>query len=345
MGLKPSARGIKYVAVAWVLIALYCILLTSAAETILEFVPSVHENSYLQHIVIFIYALAIVSFLGGSQVPAVCLRKKSFIVQFVFSAIFGLILLLITVLNSTVLDSFNEALLSPFFRSYPIIALEYLAIPYIFMIYLDLYLGGRLNEFSWNHFSQYVKGTFFRPRNTFEELILHRSAAFSFVAIILVSSVWIARIAVFAETSFIPSRWIYFDFNIGLQMNQVSLMALVVPTLLLFWLTMSALSHLVGQRLDCIGCFSDAASLLGFCLLPSSIVVLADLIEFGLGATLLVPSTILFIVGFFIPAVVWPLILTVIAIKISRGLSWRSSSLVAAVSFLPLFIVLTRIFL
>lgn len=330
---------------AWVLIALYCILLTSAAETILEFLPSVPENSYLQHIVIFIYALAIVSFLGGSQVPAVCLRKKSFIVQFVFSAIFGLILLLITVLNSTVLDSFNEALLSPFFRSYPIIALEYLAIPYIFMIYLDLYLGGRLNEFSWNHFSQYVKGTFFRPRNTFEELILHRSAAFSFVAIILVSSVWIARIAVFAETSFIPSRWIYFDFNIGLQMNQVSLMALVVPTLLLFWLTMSALSHLVGQRLDCIGCFSDAASLLGFCLLPSSIVVLADLIEFGLDTTLLVPSTILFIVGFFIPAVVWPLILTVIAIKISRGLSWRSSSLVAAVSFLPLFIVLTRIFL
>ncbi len=345
VGLKPSARGIKYVIVAWVLIALYCTLLTSAAETILEFVPSVLEDSYLRHIAIFIYALAVVSFLGGSQVPAVCLRKKSFIVQFVFSAIFGLILLLITVFNSTVLDSFNGAVLKPFFRSYPIIALEYLAIPYIFMIYLDLYLGGRLNEFSWNHFSQYVKGTFFRPRSTFEELILHRSAAFSFAAVVLVSLAWIVRIAVFSETSFIPGRWVYFTFNIGEHLNQVSLMALVVPALLLFWLTMSGLSHLVGQRLDCIGCFSDAASLLGFCLLPSSMVVLADLIEFGLGTTLIVPSMILLIVGFFIPAVVWPLILTVIAIKISRGLSWRSSSLVATVAFLPLFILLTRVFL
>ena len=343
--MKPSARGIKYIVVAWVLIALYCTLLTSAAETIIEFLPGVSEDSYIQHIVIFIYALAVVSFLGGSQVPAVCLRKKSFIVQFMFSAIFGLILLLITIFNNTVLHSFNEAVLKPSFRSYPIIALEYLAIPYIFMIYLDLYLGGHLHPFSWNHFSQYVKGTFFHPRSTFKELILHRSIVFSFVAIVLVSLTWIVRIAVFSETSFIPDRWVYFAFNFGESLNWVSLMGLVIPTLLLFWLTMSALAYLVGQKLDCISCFSDTASLMGFCLLPSSIVVLVDFIEFGLSSILIVPNMVFLIVGFFIPVVVWPLILVAIAIKISGGLSWRSSSLAATVSFLPLFILLAKAFL
>ena len=338
--LKPSARGLLYIAAAWMLIVLYSIFLTSAVETILEFLPiGLPPDSIVRHVVVFIYALAVVSFLGGSQIPAVFLKKKSFVVQFVFSATFGLFLIIITM-------SVRATFLKPFFETNPIIALEYLTVPYIFMIFIDLYLSGRLKAFCWSDFWHFIKGTFLYPKRTFEDLVLHRSICYSFVSVVFVSIVWMIRIAVFSDMSFTPTRWDNSILHLGNPLGWISQLALTIPVLLLLWLSVSVIAHFVGRKIGGIGTFSEAASLLGLSLLPSSVVILVDFLEFGLeNGSFIVPDVIFLVSGFFIPLIVWPLILVTLAVKISESLSWRRSSLPAVVSFVPIFILVARIFL
>jgi len=301
----------------------------------------------LKQIVIFVYGLAIVSFLGGSQIPAVFLRKKSFVIQFGFSAAFGLMLLLINVVNETTLKTLNEITLKPFFLNYPTIAVEYLSIPYFFMIFIDLHLSGRLSAFSWRHFDQFFKGAFLHPRRTFEEVTRYQSILFSLVSVVLVSVVWVIRGIVFSMGNFVPARWRFVSFNISEPLELVSKITLIIPTALLLWLLTSALVHVTVKRFGGKGSYSKTASLLGFAFLPSLMTVAVDLLETGLYSVgnSLVLDAVFLILGFVIPLVLWPVILVVFAIQASEKLSLRSASLTAVVVFLPLFVLLTLTFL
>ncbi|MCW3985058.1 MAG: YIP1 family protein [Candidatus Bathyarchaeota archaeon] len=306
----------------------------------------VPSDDRVKQIIIFVYGLSIVSFLGGSQIPAIFLRKRSFIVQFGFSITFGFMLLLITILNDTTLNPLNETILKPFFLNYPVIAAEYLSIPYFFMIFIDLYLSGRLSAFSWGHFRRFFGGTFLHPRRTFEEVSYDQSILFSLVSVVLISVAWIVRTVVFSLADFVPTRWSFVPFSIGEPLELVSRTVLIIPAALLFWLIMSVLVHVAARQLGGTSSHSRIASLLGFVFLPSLITIAVDLLEIGLQIeNSLLLNVIFLIFGFVIPLVLWPLILVIFAVRTSEMLSWRSTSLAAIIGFLPLFILLTFAFL
>lgn len=324
----------------------YSVLLVSAVEGMIDFSGIVPPDENLQQIAIFLYGLAVVSFLGGSQIPAVFLKKKSFVVQFGFSATFGFMLLLITILCQTTLRPLNETVLKPFFLNYPTIAMEYLSIPYLFMIFIDVYLSGRFSVFSWRRFGSFFGGTFLHPRRTFEEISRHRSILFSLVAAILVSVVWIVRTAVFSLTGFVPARWSFFPFNISESLELVLKTTLTIPAMLLLWLFGGVLLHTAVQQHGGNESYSNLASLLGFTFLPSLVTIVVDLLEMGLQTgNSLVPNVAFLLLGFGIPLVLWPLILVTFAIQTSQKLSARSASLTAIIAFLPLFILFSRVFL
>lgn len=344
--LKPSTRRYLCVAVGWILLVCYTILLTSAVESIMDLLGVVPSDDNVKQIIIFLYGLAVVSFLGGSQIPAVFLKKKSFVVQFGFSATFGLMLLLITILNDTTLNPLNGAILKSFFLNYPVVAAEYLSIPYFFMIFIDLYLSGHLSAFSWRHLSQFLGGTFLHPRRTFEEVINHRSILFSLVSAVLVSVAWIIRAVAFSLVDFVPARWCFIPFSMGEPLELVSKITLIIPMVLLLWLVASALIHIVAQQLDGEGSRYELASLLGFAFLPSLITIAVDLLEIGLQIeNSLVPTVIFLILGFVIPLVLWPLILVTFAVQASERPELQSAGLTATLAFLPLFFLLTWTFL
>lgn len=334
------------IVVGWILLVCYSILLTSAVESIMDLSGVVPSDDRVKQIIIFIYGLSIVSFLGGSQIPAIFLKKRSFIVQFGFSITFGFMLLLITMLNDTTLNPLNETILKPFFLNYPVIAAEYLSIPYFFMIFIDLYLSGRLSAFSWGHFRRFFGGTFLHPRRTFEEVSYDRSILFSLVSVVLISVAWIVRTVVFSLADFVPIRWRFVPFSIGEPLELVSRTVLIIPAALLLWLIMSVLVHVAARQLGGTGSPSRIASLLGFVFLPSLITIAVDLLEIGLQIeNLLLLDVIFLIFGFVIPLVLWPLILVIFAVQTSEMLSWRGASLAAIIGFLPLFILLTLAFL
>ena len=334
------------IVVGWILLVCYSILLTSAVESIIDLSGVVPSDDRVKQIIIFLYGLAIVSFLGGSQIPAIFLKKRSFIVQFGFSVTFGFMLLLITILNDTTLNLINETILKPFFLNYPVIAAEYLSIPYFFMIFIDLYLSGRLSAFSWEHFRQFFSGTFLHPRRTFEEVSCHQSILFSLVSVVLISVAWIVRTVVFSLADFIPTRWRFVPFSIGEPLELVSRTVLIIPVALLLWLITSVLVHVAARQLGGTGSHSRTASLLGFAFLPSLITIAVDLLEIGFQIeNLLLLDVIFLIFGFVIPLVLWPLILVIFAVQTSGMLSWRSASLAAIIGFLPLFTLLTLTFL
>jgi len=261
--LQSSTKRYLCIAVAWILLVCYSILLTSAAVSIIDLSGIVPSDDNIQQIIVFIYGLAVVSFLGGSQIPAVFLKKKSFVIQFGFSASFGLMLLLITILNDTTLQPLNDTILKPFFLTYPVVALEYLSIPYFLMIFIDLYLSERLSAFSLRNFIQFLRGTFFHPRSTFEEICHHQSILFSLVAVVLVSLVWIVRTVALYGADFVPVRWQFIPLNFGGSLELVSKVVCIVPATLLLWLVVSVLVHITGKRLGGNGGYSNIASLLG----------------------------------------------------------------------------------
>ena len=306
----------------------------------------VPSDDRVKQIIIFVYGISIVSFLGGSQIPAIFLKKKSFIIQFGFSATFGFMLLLLTILNDTTFNPLNETILKPFFLNYPVIAAEYLSIPYFFMIFIDLYLSGRLSAFSWRHFRQFFSGTFLHPRRTFEEVSYDQTILFSMVSVVLISVAWIVRAVVFSLADFVPTRWSFVPFRIGEPLELVSKTVLIIPVALLLWLIMSVLVHVVARQLGGTGSHSRMASLLGFAFVPSLLTIVIDLLEIGFQIdNLLLLDVIFLIFGFVIPLVLWPLILVIFAIQTSEMLSWRSASLTAIIGFLPFFILLTLAFL
>ncbi len=345
--MKATTRSFLYIAIAWILIVFYSLFQVSVVESLLDFSKIAIAEGTWKQIVIFLYGLAVVSFLGGSQVPAVFLKKKSFVVQFTFSAMFGLVLLLITMFSENVLGRFNQAALKPFFTNHPVIALEYLSIPYLFMVFLDLYLSGRLGEFSWRHFPLFLSGTFLHPRRTYSEIISHPSVMFSFLSIVLVSVAWIARSVAFS-TAFTPARWHFISLSIGESSDPISRIALILPAVLLTWLTVPILVHVTMRHNVGRGSYFDTLSLLGFAFLPSLITIAVDLLEFGLQAGNLLepgPNVIFLFLGFVIPLVVWPLVLATLAIQTSGQLPLRSAGLTAGATFLPLFVLLVAAFL
>ena len=344
--LKPTTRAYLCIGVAWVFMVGYSLLLVSAVQSLIDFSGIMQPDKNLQQILIFLYGLAVVSFLGGSQIPAVFLKKKSFVVQFGFSATFGFMLLLITILCQTTLRPLNENILEPFFLNHPTIAVEYLSIPYLFMIFIDFHLSGRLNAFSWRRFVGFLGGTFLHPRRTFEEISCCRSILFSLVAVVLVSFFWIVRNVMFSLVGFVPARWSFFSFNIGDPLELVSKTTLMLPALLLLWLVVAALVHGVMRKFGGKGSYSSLASLLGFAFFPSLLTILVDLVELGFQAgNLLVPSVVFLVLGFSILLILWPLVLVVFAIRVSEKLSLRIASLTTIITFTPLFMLLTRIFL
>ncbi len=334
------------VLVSWILLVCYSVLLASAVESIIDLSGVVPSDDNIKHIIIFLYGLAIVSFLGGSQIPAIFLKKRSFIVQFGFSITFGFMLILITILNDTTLNPLHETILKPFFLNYPVIAVEYLSIPYFFMIFIDLYLSGRLSAFSWRYFSQFLGGTFLHPRRTFDEVSYNQSILFSLVSVVIVSVTWIIRTVAFSLADFVPTRWRFVPFSIGEPLELVSRTVLIIPAALLLWLITSVLVHVAARQLGGTGSHSRTASLLGFAFLPSLITIAVDLLEIGLQIENSFLLYVIFLIfGFVIPLVLWPLILVIFAIQTSERLSWRSASLAAIIGFLPLFILLTLAFL
>jgi len=329
-----------------VLLVCYSILLTSAAESIIDLSGFVPSDDNIQQIIVFIYGLAIVSFLGGSQIPAVFLKKKSFIIQFGFSVTFGLMLLLITILNDTAFQPLNDAILKPLFLACPVVALEYLSIPYFFMIFIDLYLSGRLSAFSWRNFIQFLRGTLFHPRSTSEEICHRRSILFSLVTVTLVSLAWIVRTVALSATDFVPVRWLFIPLILGESLELVSKTVLIVPAMILLWLVVSVSVHVAGKRLGGNGGYSDAASLLGFAFLPSVITIIVDFFEavFYPIKNSLALNLVFLTLGFIFTLVLWPLLLSTFALQTSENLSFRSASVPAIVIFLPLFILFALVF-
>jgi hypothetical protein len=330
---------------AWVLLVGYSILLTSVIESLIDFSNITPPDEKAEQIIVFLYGLAVVSFLGGSQIPAVFLKKRSFTVQFGFSATFGLMLLTINVLHETSLSPIREAI-KPFFLTYPIIAVEYLAIPYFFMIFIDLHLGGRLHAFSWTDFRRYLTGTFIHPRRTFTDILLHGSTLFSLGSALLVSVAWIARSVALSTTSFVPARWRFLPYNIGEPLGFVSKVTLTIPSVLITWLTASVLVHLLTKRWGGTGQLSKPTSLLGFALLPSLTVIAVDLAELALNTgPQRVPSTVFFFAGFAIPLVVWPLMLAAVAAQKSETVTFLKAIVTTILTFLPFTLLLARMFL
>ncbi len=342
--LKSRTRTFLCISFGWILLVCYSILLTGAAESIIGNTGIVIPDENTKQIVIFIYGLAVVSFLGGSQIPAVFLKKRSFVIQFGFSATFGLMLLLLNMLNNTILGQISEPI-KTLFLSYPVVAIEYLSIPYLFMIFIDLHLDGRLDAFSWRRFGRFLKGTFPHPRETFEEVICSRSILFSLVSVVLVSVVWTVRTAAFAFSGFVPVRWRLLPFNI-VELEPVSRVLLIVPTAIILWLTISVLIHVVVQRFGGTGGFSEIGSLLGFAFLPSLITIAVDILEMKLQiGDSLAPNMFFLISGFIIPLALWPLILATFAVQKSEDVGLLGATLIAVALFLPLYVFLVQVFL
>ncbi|UCE95511.1 MAG: hypothetical protein JSV51_07245 [Candidatus Bathyarchaeota archaeon] len=343
-------RSFVCIAIAWVLLVCYSILLTSVVESLIDFSSILPPGDYPKQILIFLYGLAIVSFLGGSQIPAVFLKKKSFMVQFSFSATFGFMLLLITILNESTLQPLNDMILKPFFFRYPIIALEYLAIPYLFMVFIDFYLSGRLSAFSSGIFGHFFSGMFFHPRRTFKEIAYRQSILFSLVSIVLVSIIWVARSIVFFLMDFIPARWRLVPvMGAGELLNGDILFKtmMTIPATLTIWLAASFLIHLVMQQFGRKSSVSSLASLLGFVFLPSLLTVGVDLLEVSIfpAGNFLVVDVIFFISAFLIPLVLWPLVLVAIALRTVEMFLQRGALMLAMILFLSLFIPLVLVFL
>lgn len=338
--MNPTKQRLLYVVIAWGLIICYSILMVSAVESMITLSPLAPPNDRTKQIIIFIYGLAVVSFMGGSQIPAVFMKKKSFTVQFAFSAVFGFILLLVTFLNESTFNQLNQSTLIPFFSTYPLIALEYMSIPYLFMVFLDLYLHGRLSSFSWKDFRQHITGTFMHPWQTFEDVFFHRSVLFSLVSVVLVAFVWVLRdLVLFLQPSFAPARWFLVPLRIGETSDLVSRASVMVPVGLSIWLIGSGLAHLVAEQLGGENSYLDVASLLGLSFLPSSMIIAVDVLELGV-ASFGIPR-ILFQILSFIPLVLWPLILTALAIRTSKNLSIPRAILPAIAAALPIvFLVL-----
>jgi len=200
-----------------------------------------------------------------------------------------------------------------------VVALEYLSVPYFFMIFIDLYLSGRLSAFSWRNFIQFLRGTFFHPRSTFEEICHRRSILFSLVAVILVSLAWIVRTVALSATDFVPVRWLFIPLILGESLELVSKTVLIVPAMI---------------------------PLLGFAFLPSVITIIVDFFEavFYPIKNSLALNLVFLTLGFIFTLVLWPLLLSTFALQTSENLSFRSASVPAIVIFLPLFILFALVF-
>jgi hypothetical protein len=332
-----------WIALAWILIALYSVFQVSAAESFIDLSGlQIFEDTDVKQMAIFLYGLAVVSFLGGSQVPAVFLKRKTFTVQFVFSAIFGFILLLITVWNENVLSWLNEPALNSFFVDHPLVALEYLVIPYVVMFFLDAYANDRLTEFSWSTLGEFSRGFFLRPKKTFDEIVIHQTKLFSLATISIIAVIWIIRDAVFYVLDFLPARTSLAP-SLSTILNPTQKMMLTIPSLLLVWLIASGLVSFAANRLGGRGSFSETASVAGFAFYPILIAGLIDLIEFALFEAMIQTSEPLFLVaGFLIPFILWPLALLVLAVRIAESISTPQAiltSLVLVPFILPLVII------
>ena len=312
----------------------------SAVETIIALFPIAPQNGGVEQLIVFIYGLAVVSFLGGSQIPAVVMKKKSFSVQFIFSAMFGFILLFVTLLNDSVFGQLN-GVTQPFFSHNLLVAIEFLSIPYLFMILLDLHINGHLDAFSWKGLRQYVAGTFLHPWKAFNDVFFHRSVLFSLVSVVLVSVIWILRDFVLSlQPNFTPARWLLLPLGLGESLDLVSRVSIMIPVGLLLWLFGSGLAHIVAEQLDGESRYLDVASLLGLSFLPSSLVIVVDIIELGV-IGFGIPMVIFQILGF-IPLVLWPLLLIAIAIKTSKNLPMTKAIPPAIVAIFPMVLLVAE---
>ena len=342
--MNTTKRQLSYVVIAWTLIICYSILQISAVESLIRFSPINPPNEKVKQIIVFVYGLAVVSFMGGSQIPAVFMKKKSYTVQFAFNAIFGFILLLVTFLNDPAFSQFHNPMFYSFFEKYPPIALEYLSIPYFFMIYLDLYQHKHLGDFSWSDCREYLTNLILHPHRAIESIFYRHSVLYSLFSIVFTSVVWVLReIILTFQPSFTLSRWMIFSSNIGNAFDPVFRASLMIPIGLSLWLLGSCLTYVLAEGLGGEGSFLEVLSLLGIALLPSSMIVVVDIIELGVAGFGL-PAAIFLILDF-IFLVVWPFILITVAIGISKNLSVPRASLSAVAAVLLIVFLVVEGFL
>jgi hypothetical protein len=291
---------------------MYSIFQVSAAESFIDRSElQVFKDTDVKQMAIFLYGLAVVSFLGGSQVPAVFLKRKTFTVQFVFSLAFGFILLLITVGNEGVLSALNDHVLKAFFVDHPLAALEYLVIPYVVMFVLDAHAHNRLTEFSWSTLWEFSRGIILKPWKTFDEIIIQQSKLFSLVAIFITAVIWIMRDAVFYVLDFLPARTSLVP-SLSTLLNPMQKMMLTIP---------------------------------GFVFWPMLIAGFVDLVEFALfEATIQTSEPLFLVIGFLVPFVLWPLALLVLAIRIAESIS-TLQAILASLILVPIILPLAFVIL
>jgi hypothetical protein len=319
-GLNTAKHGLTYVALAWTLIICYAILQVSAVESLILLSPITPPEDNFKQLIVFVYGFAVISFMGGSQVPAVFMKKRSYTVQFVFNAIFGFILLLVTFLHESTFTQISNSTFIPFFSDYPVVALEYLSIPYLVMIFFDLYLHGHLSEFSWEDCSEYLKSWILHPHRTVESLFYQHSVLYSLFSVVLVSGVWIVRSIILSlNPGFTLSRWVLAAPNIGQSLDPISRASLMIPVGLALWIFGSALTHVLADGLGGDGSSREVACLLGVSLLPSSLIIVVDLLELAT-VNSGIPTSLFLMIDFLI-LLVWPFILMSISVKMSENLS------------------------
>ena len=324
---------------------MYSIFQVSAAESFIDRSElQVFEDTDVKQMAIFLYGLAVVSFLGGSQVPAVFLKRKTFTVQFVFSLAFGFILLLITVGNEGILSALNDHALKSFFVDHPLAALEYLIIPYVVMFVLDAHAHNRLTEFSWSKLWEFSRGIILRPWKTFDEIVIQQSKLFSLVAIFITAVIWIMRDAVFYVLDFLPARTSLVP-SLGTILNPMQKMMLTIPSLLLAWLIISVLTSFAADRLGGRGGLSEMMALTGFVFWPMLIAGFVDLVEFAFfEATIQTSEPLFLVIGFLVPFVLWPLALLVLAIRIAESIS-TLQAILASLILVPIILPLAFVIL
>jgi len=138
--LRPADRHVKTrflcVVISWILIVFYFILVEDALGII-----NVGQTDMFS----LLYQ-ATVGFLGGSLVTAIFLGKRSFLVQGIASIAFTLTLVSAT----SLLGEFKATRVPQNIFQNPVIATEYLLIPFILIFLLDLH-SHRLEKISLSH--------------------------------------------------------------------------------------------------------------------------------------------------------------------------------------------------
>ena len=337
-------QGLLCIFVAWALLAIYLMFIDIALRSILQ-TQTPARSTVEPFWTLFGF---IVSFLGSSLVVSHFLGKRSYILQAALSVTFSIFSFFATY-YATEGWGFWIALRENPGRIFPnqIVASQYMLLWLFILIIFHLYSEGRLRTFCWRSLSQFLRGVFLHPRQTFEDINSLNSTLFSFATALLFGVTLSIRAATFPQSPR-PERWeaLLLQGQLPDAWNTLRIYA-AIPIVLLFWWTLSILISVVARRFGGISGYSEVASLLGFTFLPSLTTIPVDLLDIGFLQAANPPllQALLLLFDFVIPIVLWPLTLATFAIKISERITWPRAALIGVTVYLPLFFLLSAAFL